>query len=343
MTGANDTLQELCHLLSSRNVSVGNWMDVIALANRAWLTPAIHCAIAGSPHEFSVPADVRDYLAFIHARNTERNQRIKSQIIDVAIRLNGEGIAPALLKGAALLMRAPRKRIGNRMTGDIDLGVELSELDRALAVLRVAGYQDIEGMRGLKQPRSVAVVEVRARKNAPQITSAQVALERDGRRIDIEGATIWMPSSISLAMHWLFHDLAKEGDFWRLRLNLRHLIDLAELTRSPEGIDWERIRKVPVNTKWSDAVDAQILMMDELLGTQLARAHDVSLRARIHHYLRLGIIRHPRAGLPLRIAANVHWGFRRMLISRGTSWPEGGDAMKRVSRTLLGRAGEPKL
>lgn len=343
MTRANHTLDELCCLLSSRPVSVGNWMDVIELANRAWVTPALHGAIVRSPHKFSVPADVRDYLAFIHTRNSERNQRIKLQIIDVATRLNGEGIVPALLKGAALLMRTPRNRIGNRITGDIDLGVELFELDRALTVLRAAGYRDIEGMRGLKQPRTVAVVEVRARKNAPQITPAQVELERDGRRIDMEGATIWMSSSTSLAMHLLFHDLVKEGDCWRLRLNLRHLVDLAELTKSSEGIDWERIRHVPINRRWSDTVDAQIHMMDELLGTQLAPTHDFSLRARIHHFLRLGIVRHPRAGLPLRITANVHWGFRRILGSRGTSWPEGGDVMKRASRTLLGRAGEPKL
>ncbi|WOH56113.1 nucleotidyltransferase family protein [Bradyrhizobium sp. BWC-3-1] len=55
--------------------------------------------------------------------------------------MNGQGVAPVLLKGAATLATAPVERRGVRLMSDLDIMVVPDEAERAVAALGAIGYE----------------------------------------------------------------------------------------------------------------------------------------------------------------------------------------------------------
>ncbi len=253
------SLDALIAGLRGRALSTTDWQSVIALANRTLLTPAFFSALAHSGEIDRLPDDVREYLGFIHDRNWERNMRLRAQLADAVAALNRRGIAPLLLKGAVPLFLSPTSRLPARMTSDLDLSVEAAEEAGAQECLGELDYMPLAGARGMARPQDAGILELRRTRGSE--FGPPTLVERDRLRARI-------PSPRSRALHWIVHDLHKEGDYWRARIDLRHLHDLAQLAES-EDVDWTSMRAAMPDQRSRNALDAQLLALHDLFGVRI--------------------------------------------------------------------------
>ena len=287
------------------------WTAVIELANRSWLTPALLSAFAASGRLGELPADVREYLNFIHDRNRERNLRLRSQLQEAVAALNRAGLRPILLKGAVMLFTAPETAIGNRMMSDLDLLVEESDRTAAEAALALLGYRQAAGLHGVWRPQDAGMLELHACAGVvAECGSGRAAAQLFERCQD--GATALLPSPTLRALNLIEHDQIKEGDYWRGCIDLRHLRDLAELSAMPGGIDWAYLRAALPGRLQRNALETQALTLHGLFGVPVPETMRRRLVPRLQHWRRMAQIRHPTLAAPLHFAGATAWILRRI-------------------------------
>ncbi|TPE49143.1 nucleotidyltransferase family protein [Amaricoccus solimangrovi] len=313
------TLDMLLAALDGRPPPATDWDAVIALANRSLLTPTLCQALRRAGALDGLPADAADFLAFIDARNLERNRRLRAQLGAVIAALNRRGITPVLLKGAAPLYAAPERCPPARITSDLDIGVPAARLRMARAALRRIGYAALPGAREMARTGDPGVVDLRA----SAASGTEVA--RGPLRAIV-------PSPEARALHWILHDLLKEGDYWRGRIDLRHLRDLAELAAA-EPVDWGAVRAAGADRATRNAIDTQLVTLADLFGTRVP-AESRHLLTRLQHARRLFTARYRVIGAPLRLAGQIAWIAHRTrraddLMARGP-----GDLLRRAVRVF---------
>ncbi|MGY4436158.1 hypothetical protein ACVWWO_008635 [Bradyrhizobium sp. F1.13.1] len=139
MTRHSAALTSLCNCLRGLPPVEVEWTSVIGLANQTLTTPALIDFV----DQFAsvLPDDVCTYIRQIHRRNVLRNDRLAGQLEEAVIAMNGQGVTPVLLKGAATLATAPVERRGVRLMCDLDIMVMPDEAERAVTALRAIGYQ----------------------------------------------------------------------------------------------------------------------------------------------------------------------------------------------------------
>jgi len=309
------------------------WTDVIELANRSWLTPALLAAFTASGRVDELPADVRQYLGFIHGRNRDRNLRLRAQLQEAVAALNRAGIRPILLKGAITLFTAPGSAIGNRMMSDLDLLIEESDSATAEASLAALGYRRAEGQHGLWRPQDPGVVELHARAGVIAEYSAGESAARLLKR-DRNGANALLPSPTLQALNLILHDQIKEGDYWRGCIDLRHLCDLATLSAMPGGIDWVYLRAALHGRLWLNALEMQALTLHGVLGVTIPSTMRRRLVPKLQYRRRMAQIRHPMLTAPLRIAGATAWVFRRIRTNKDRPEFTVTDILPRIWRKL---------
>lgn len=292
-------LDALIAALRGRLVDPPEWQGLIALANQTLLTPTLFTSLERAGFMERMPGDVRDYLQFIRGCNRERNVRLRSQLNEAVAALNGFGIAPVLLKGAVPLFRSPVAL--DRITSDIDLAVAARDEALAQACLEELGYVPLYDGRGLARDQDVGVLELRPYRADG---FARPKLVRQGEYL------VKIPPPQSRALHWIVHDLLKEGDYWRGRIDLRHIYDLAQLAES-EPVDWAGLRASLPDKSARNAVDTQLLALYRFFGTSIPRECVERATIRFQHWRRVFASCHPILGAPLRLAGNLLWGARR--------------------------------
>jgi hypothetical protein len=326
------TLEALIAGLRGHAVSTTDWRTVIALANRTLLTPALFSALRYSGNIDRLPDDAREYLGFIHERNSERNLRLRAQLAEAVAALNRRGIVPLLLKGAIPLFLSPVSRIPARMTSDLDLSVDAADEAGAQEGLSELGYVALVGARGMARPQDAGILELRRTHTAE--FGPPTVVERDRNHAKI-------PSPQSRALHWIAHDLLKEGDYWRGRIDLRHVYDLSQLVES-ENVDWISLRAAMPDRRSRNALDVQLLALHDLFGVRIPEhAHRPTVQ--FQHWRRIFTARHPVLGAPARLAGNLAWGLWRLvhvddLVQRGPC-----DLARRMARTVLESDGQSKI
>ncbi|MCG5480863.1 MAG: nucleotidyltransferase family protein [Ensifer alkalisoli] len=330
---AGKALDSLVTGLHGRVADEAEWEAVVALANHTLLTPALFASLAQSGQINRLPRDVHDYLAFIHDRNRHRNLRLREQLSEAVAALNGAGIVPILLKGAIPIFLSPVERLPNRMTSDLDIAVEADEEAPARACLEERGYRQVPDDRGMSRPQDAGILELRPYR--PDGFLRQQPTERNGLLVTI-------PLPQARAMHWIMHDLIKEGDYWRGRMDLRHLYDLARLSDS-EHLDWAELRKAMLDKSTRNALDTQLLSMHHFFGTKIPVESAGCLTARLQHWRRVFTVRHPVVGAPLRLAGNVIWGLRRLSRAQELARRNPVDLARRIGLILSNRGLRSKI
>ena len=304
-----------------------DWQSVIALANHALLTPALCASLAETGQLDRLPGDVREYLEFVHNLNRDRNLRLRAQLAEAVATLNRCGIVPMLLKGAVPLFLSSDDRVPRRMTSDLDICVEQTEVAEARSCLQGIGYVEVPGVRDMARPQDVGVIELRPRR--PSVIE-------QWNLIQLRGGDAKIPSTQARAWHWIAHDLLKEGDYWRGRIDLRHLHDLAELSLS-DGVDWAALRASVPDRRARNAVDTQLLALHHFFGCEIPAAVAGRAIVRFQHWRRVFTARHPLVGAPLRFGGNLAWGVWRFSNTRDLQKRGTVDLAIRIGRTILGR------
>jgi hypothetical protein len=336
MTHSRKALETLIACLRGEPPGKADWGAVFEIANRTLLTPALFDALTRSSQLGGIPDEARAYLEFIHGRNFERNTRLRDQLIEAVGQLNSVGIKPTLLKGAVRLFCDPDERLGSRMTKDLDLSVEEHEGEAASACLFGIGYRDVVETRGMGRSQDVGILELRQRPRAA--SAAYLPREREKPSVILEraGVRARIPSAESRALHWIVHDLIKEGDYWRGCIDIRHLYDLFELTRTERDLDWSYLWSIMPDQLGRNVIETQLLTLHSFFGADLPPGMRSRVVVYLQYWRRTFAATHPIAGAPLRLAGDLAWGMRRMgaidsLVKRGAA-----DFARRVYWTLAG-------
>ncbi|MBZ7925832.1 nucleotidyltransferase family protein [Ensifer adhaerens] len=299
MKSAKNPLDALITGLHGRVADRLDWPAVMALANQTLLTPALFASLEQAGAIEHVPNDVREYLHFIRDCNRERNMRLRSQLNEAIAALNAMGVAPVLLKGAIPLFLS--QTVPDRITSDIDLAVAARDEPLAQACLEELGYVCLSDGRGMVRDQDVGVLELRPYRadgfGRPKLVQRGELLVK-------------IASPQSRALHWIVHDLLKEGDYWRGRIDLRHLYDLAQLAES-EPVDWAALRGALQGKSARNAIETQLLTLNRFFGTSIPLGFGASPTIRFQHWRRVFASSHPILGAPLRLAGNLYWGARR--------------------------------
>ncbi|WP_378942255.1 nucleotidyltransferase family protein [Mesorhizobium sp. ANAO-SY3R2] len=329
MIRAGDAFEALVAGLRGGPIGGADVQAVIALANHTLLTPALFSALARSGAIELLPQDAREYLGFIHDCNRQRNLRLRAQLDEAVAALNRWGIAPLLIKGAIPLFLSPVNRLPSRMTSDLDICVEAAEEARARTSLEELGYAEMPGIHGMVRPQDAAILELRPSRptGASSGFLAPELIQRDGFLVKV-------PPVQSRALNWILHDLLKEGDYWRGRIDLRHLHDLAQLAET-EGVDWNTLRVSLPDQTVRNAIDTQLLALHAFFAIKISAESAHSPVVRFQHWRRVFTAKHPIIGAPLRLAGNLAWGARRLLRDDGLVRDSPVGLVRRIMRILF--------
>jgi hypothetical protein len=319
--------------LHGRPPHQAQWPQVVALASRAWLGPALYAALRRASRLDEIPGPIRDYLALLHNCNRERNQRLRIQLLEAVRALNDRRIQPILLKGAIHLFCADDESLGARIMSDLDIGVEPWEMAESRTTLQTLGYCDAPGIRGMGRPEDVGLIELRDRPSSRSMCYLSGRLRNSSSLVERDGAVARLPSATSRVLHLIVHDMIKEGDYWRCRLDLRHLHDLAQIAEA--DVDWDRICAAMAGGPARRALELQTYALHDLFNVPVPAGLRGRWTTKLRHVCRILAATVGPIGAPARLAGNLIWGIHRLATAHSYRWSGGRDFARRVSRTLL--------
>jgi hypothetical protein len=308
----SSALRQLAALLRREPPETVDWFGVLALANHALLTPALAVALQNNS---ALPVDVQVFLSEVLKRNIERNRRLKAQLVDALRSLNVVGIQPVLLKGAILLASTERDD-GGRILGDLDILLRPEEVARGVAALEDGGFRvsrlfrqaDSHVAAELGRPEDVGIVDLHRRPPGPLACLNHVVIEDHCHTIIITGARASVPSSTLQILLLVAHDQFHDQDYWRGRLDLRHLLDFASLTSGSHDVDWDLLVDWIPGGLMRTALDTHLIAAEALMGARAPRWSHRGLWSRWQYYRRLLQMDHPRLGFTmLALSTLVEW------------------------------------
>lgn len=300
----SQALISLCHCLRGAPPVDVDWMSVIGLANQTLTTPALIDFV--NRYASVLPEDLCEYVRQIYRRNVRRNERLADQLEEAVVAMNGRGITPVLLKGAATLAATPSERRGVRLMSDLDIMVMPDEAESAIAALRDIGYGiHVQASRESRRwyvdlIRSIDVGAIDLQQAAPgpahfyrDPALSHCILSPLGR------GRVRIPTPTCRALMLIIHDQFQDFGYWLGDLDLRHLIELRDLSSSIGGLDWEELTSHVSGELMKNAVETQLVALAELLGVAIPRALRSRLIPRLQFKRQLMQARFPSSRVPL--------------------------------------------
>jgi Uncharacterised nucleotidyltransferase len=287
-----------------------DWSGIIEVANKGWLAPALYLALeqAGTLNMF--PEEASDYLRLLHELNRKRNLCLRAQLLEAIRSLNVAGIQPILLKGCVHLFGEPGPRLGARMMSDIDLNIAPDEFEHARTALLALGYEQMKSWREFGRPKDAGTLELHLAPSRRSRMHLASDLSSSCRRVEYKGAVALVPDPNARALHLVVHDMIKDGDYWRLRIDLRHLYELAELATN--GVDWANVAARLSDVRGVRALKVQAHALHDLFGVAMPEALLKGRRFKIVHLARLQAAQSGVLSSPLRTLGTISWGYQRL-------------------------------
>jgi hypothetical protein len=271
---SDSNLQVLAALLNGVNPGQGQWDTVVHEANRHLIAPALYACIRDRGLLGFIPAEVENYLRFLHGLNEERNRRLKQQAIETLSALNEAGIEPLLIKGSALLMIIPEHRLGTRMISDLDIVVDKGAVERSVARLLGIGYQTLPDNPGLHaygkfyRPSDVGSVDLHLRPPGPAYLFAEDRSLR-GMSLEVLGVRINIPTPPEWVTHLIVHDMIQDRGLRTGDVSLRRLLDCREILSLGYDIDWDMVRDRLPAGRLALARDLFFLNLQRFIGVKV--------------------------------------------------------------------------
>ncbi|MCK1495201.1 nucleotidyltransferase family protein [Bradyrhizobium sp. 180] len=311
MASHSTALLSLCECLRGAIPQRPDWLSLIGLANETLTTPALIDFV--DRFDQSLPEDVRSYVRDICQRNQIRNDRLTAQITEAVAALNDCGVTPTLLKGAATLATAPRRRRRTKIMADLDLMVEPDQVRTAIEALSDIGYAidsqtpaDSEEWRtDLKRSQDVGMIDLHRSLPGPAYFYSSSGHVLDHCQLTSIGpGSAYVPTPTYQAFLLTIHDQFQDYDYWVGGIDLRHLLDLRSLTDSPDGIHWDLLASLAPSRLARNALESQLVALAELLGVDVPLSMCSRFIPRLQFKRRLVQARFPIARWPL-LAATV--------------------------------------
>ncbi|TCM15329.1 putative nucleotidyltransferase-like protein [Novosphingobium sp. PhB165] len=283
-----------------------DWEDLIGRANRTMTTASLGSRLARRP---DVPEDALAFLAAVVEANTERNRRLMLLLEEVLGALADTGPPPILIKGAALLVELGAPAARGRILGDIDLMLPESAMPGARSCLGRLGFRIHyeSGLDGaplvLYRSSDVGMLDLHCRTKGSNPRFDYPMLSAHCRRVEIGRQRALQPSPAAQAAVLVSHDQLQELDYWRGLVDMRHLVDLAGLARSGEGIDWQELDGFFTARQARRALRTQLLTLRSLFAVPVPQEYCSGLWPRIQHRRQLLQADWPGLRWPLTLAA----------------------------------------
>ena len=319
------------------------WEAVVALASELLVTPTLHQALRDPGPGAALPAEVRDYLAAVHALNGERNRAIADQVAEIAAALNAIGTEPVLLKGVAYLVEDLYGDPAARVIGDIDLLVSEERIEDAVGALLATGYREAglddvsfaahHHRAPLVRDDTVAAVELHT-EPVPQTFSTLLPaarVRRAARRVAVSGQRAWLPAARELVVHNIIHGHLNDRHYWSGRMPLRALCDLVRLRLAHDAaIDWPEVLGTFDRAGYGSACRAWLMAAQRHLGQAPPAGFEPTLGARFACWRNGAQMRSPRL-----MALGEAYGYHRAMLARLRAGPSS-------RRQLLARVLHPR-
>ncbi len=228
-----------------------DWAIIDQLAARHGLFPLLHRHLGGL-EPGAIPRSSRALLWARHETLCRRNRFMARELIDIVELLAREGIRVAPYKGPTLAVAA-YGNLGLREFGDLDLLVRSKDALRIQGLLQARGYRPEYALTSelqqalvrsrrhyelpLRDETRALLVELhwRADPDVEAVPLRDDSWWRELDRIDLLGASVPMLKTddlmLVLCLHGTKHAWASLG--W--------LVDVAELARRQQELDWEAI------------------------------------------------------------------------------------------------------
>jgi hypothetical protein len=302
-------------------------MALISAANTALVTPVLRGALAAD----DVPEDVAAFMDMIVARNDERNQRLRTMMLDATAILNSVGVRPIYLKGMAIWAACrPDADSYPRMMSDVDMLVRPDETQKALEALTAGGFKML-GRHGehrhdaadLWRDGAVGVLDLHRRPPGPQARAVLFDHDADTIAAPWPGDAL-IPSPTHQIYLTCLHDMLHDGGFWRGGFDVRHLCDIAELARHSDGVDWDLLMSLPPTRLMRNAMLSQLVAAHRIGAAPIPARLLRRVVPRLHHRRHEAQYLTPALGLPLALLGiglegfnlRQHWPY---LATAGTS------------------------
>lgn len=310
------TLLALAGMLRGTAPTAIDWEAVIALANQSMTVTQLAAAVTEAPAKYNAPQDALAFLREVSARNLLRNRMLMDQTVEATRELAAQGIAAVLLKGSAFLSQLDAGELGNRMVSDTDILVDPLDLAGSIAALTRIGYTAIDGDGRalapvtLSRPRDAGTIDLHVRVRGPSPLLATARAADGASQVSYQGAELLVPSATDQIMHLVLHDQFHSRDFWRGRIDLRHLCDMSWLTRHCD-IDWDRLQVHFARHHGLTALASQLIQGERLLGMKIPGSLSSRRRARWHYRRTLLQLDYPGLTVPLTLMTITAAPFHR--------------------------------
>ncbi|WP_271565292.1 nucleotidyltransferase family protein [Bradyrhizobium sp. CCBAU 11386] len=247
------------------------------------------------------------YIRQIYRRNVLRNDRLAGQLEEAVVAMNGQGVTPVLLKGAATLATAPVERRGVRLMSDLDVMVMPDETERAVAALRAIGYEihdqaPPESRRWyveLNRSRDVGTIDLQRSAPGPAYLYRGPGDALNHCVPPLLGrGSVYIPTPTYQALILIVHDQFQDHGYWLGDLDLRHLVELRDLNNSVGGLDWKELTSHVSGKLMKNAVETQLLALAELFGVEIPHSLRSRLIPRLQFMRQLMQARFPATRVP---------------------------------------------
>jgi hypothetical protein len=266
-------------------------------------------------------------------------------LLDATAVLNTAGVTPTYLKGMAIwAARRPRADSYPRMMSDVDLLVRPDETKKALAALTAGGFK-ILGRHGdhrhdvadLWRDGDVGVLDLHRRPPGQQALTALFDIEAGALPTPWPGEAR-IPSPTRQVYLTCLHDMFHDGGFWRGGFDVRHLCDIAELARHPDGVDWDLLLSFPPTRLMRNAMLSQLVAAHRIAAAPIPARLLREVLPRLHHRRHEAQHLMPALGLPLALLGIGLEGFNLR-----QHWPYQAPAGASPWALLKGLARRPSL
>lgn len=227
-----------------------SWEKLFETATEEAVLPALAFAV-NDGLDISAPREVSDFLSAVLLLNRQRNQRIWQQVKETAHLLNGVGIEPVLLKGAAYLAAGVYSDPGTRYLVDLDVLVPEALLPGAFQHLVESGYSydktDQFGRFRHHHPplrRASVAVELHHTLGLGPCQSILPAKEviENAVPFKLDGVRVRVPSPTHLVVHLVMHSQIQHPYNERIWPPLRAIYDLVHLQyHFQRAINWAEV------------------------------------------------------------------------------------------------------
>lgn len=95
--------------------------------------------------------------------------------------------------------------------------------------------------------------------------------------ISVGPGSAYVPTATYQALMLMIHDQFQDYDYWVGGIDVRHLVDLRDMAKSPEGIDWDLLATFAPSNLAKNAFESQLVALAALLDVDVP----ISMRSRL--------------------------------------------------------------